>query len=142
MTAPGTAIEPERTVWWVGDEALRWRETFVAWLSGDDSPRPSPMTWRIQIVGRGELSLPRVTTHRPNIESVISPWVVWAIPETGVADLVHLVDHVRRTRHGYAHITAGLVSPVERMILSEVGVAAHVQHPRDWSAHRSLLNHW
>lgn len=68
-----------------------------------------------------------------------APCVVWAIPSAGIVDLVQRIDHVRHTRPGYCHITAGLASPVERMFLSEVGTAAHVQHPCDWSDCRILF---
>ncbi len=139
MTTMNLAREPELIAWWIGDEAYRWQETFLAWLSGADSPSAAPTICRVQLVGRSALSLPRLPMRGNKLAGSSSPLVIWAIPEFGIADLIHQIDHTRHTRSGYTHITAGLVSPRERMVLSEVGVAAHVQKPCDWTAFHHLF---
>lgn len=138
MTITGAEHDSERSLWWVGGEAVAWREAFVLWLCGIDSPRPPEATWRIHLIGRDTLSLPRLTTRWPE-QRRDAPCVVWAIPSSGIVDLVQRIDHVRHTRPGYCHLTAGLASPVERMFLSEVGTAAHVQYPCDWDDCRMLF---
>lgn len=132
MIPTDAAREPDVSVWWMGDDATPWREAFVQWISGTDSPRRLSSTWRIHAVGRDTRSLPRIASRWTGVQPVASSIVVWTIPKEGIADLLHRIDHVRHTRPGYIHLSAGLAAPVERRILGEVGIRAHVQHPRDW----------
>ncbi len=140
MIPTQTAPDTDRSVWWVGDGALRWRDAFVQWLGGPDSPRRPQSTWRLHVAGYHALSLPRLPTRWHTVPHPATPVVVWTIPATGIAELVHRMGHVRHTRPGYLHLSAGLASPAERMHLSEIGVSAHVQSPGDWPVYRKLFD--
>lgn len=133
------AREPGFSVWWMGDDAAAWQEAFVEWIRGADSSRRLSSTWKIHSVPRDARALPRIAMRWTGVHDAASPIVVWTIPETGVANLLQLIDLARHTRPGYRHLSAGLASPKEQRILREVGIRAHVQHPRDWKNCRALL---
>ncbi|TWT56379.1 hypothetical protein CA85_41920 [Allorhodopirellula solitaria] len=140
------AAAPEREVWWVGEEAMAWRESFIELLRSARSPKAHastpedcPQSWRIHLHRRDTLSLPRQPIHGRENGGRSPALVIWAVPSEGIAELVDRIGEARRCRPGYEHLTAGLVSPVERTVLFEVGVRAHLQGPRHWRLHARLL---
>lgn len=141
MIPTDVAWEPDISIWWMGDNAAVWREAFIEWICGADSPRRSQSTWRIHSAPVDTHVLPRITTRWTESQNPATSIVVWAIPNIGIADLLQRIDHIRHTRPGYTHLSAGLASPNEQRILNEVGIRAHVQHPRDWKKCRAMLRY-
>lgn len=141
MIPTHAAQDPDVSVWWIGNNAAAWREAFMEWIRSPDSPRRSPSTWRIHSVPLKNPVLPRITTRWTGVQNPATSIVVWTIPSIGIADLLQRIDHTRHTRPGYTHLSAGLASPNEQRILSEVGIRSHVQDPRDWKNCRSLFGY-
>lgn len=141
MISTDEAREPDVSVWWLGDNAAGWRAAFMDWILGGDLPRRLPSTWKIHSAPLDNPALPRITTRWPGVLIPATSIVVWTIPHIGIADLLHRIDHTRYTRPGYTHLSAGLASPNEQRILSEVGIRVHVQHPCDWKNCRAVLSY-
>ncbi|MCM2369389.1 hypothetical protein [Aporhodopirellula aestuarii] len=141
MITPTQPEDPttKLTIWWVGNSNSPWHDEFVRWIIGPDSPRPTEAKWEILYSEDGSPSLPRATgqpIHSPKCKLGI---VVWTVPSHGIAELLKHIAATRRTRPGYAHVTAGLASPAERLLISEFGVVAHIQHPKDWASWSALF---
>jgi len=112
---------------------------FVRWTESPDSPRRPESTWKLIVADEATPSLPRVTGHATDTQGSMLGLVIWTVPENGISDLLKRIANVCRTKPGYRHITAGLVSPAEQRLLTEVGVTAHVQHAGEWPRCAAVL---
>jgi hypothetical protein len=148
--------EPNKTatdvlLWYVSTPATdadptllknRWRVSLEAWLRGSASPRSATSTWRIQFVELSTFILPR-STAGPNHLANQPHWIiVWMLPDAGLADLINRIARFRRAHPSCLQIAAGLSSPAERIILTQVGVSAHVQQPHEWPICNKIMARW
>ncbi|EMI43881.1 hypothetical protein [Rhodopirellula sp. SWK7] len=146
-TSPKTSATPsvnaapstELSIWWIGSTDSSLHREFVRWIESPESPRRPESTWKLTIADEATPSLPRVFGHATDRHGSIIGIVIWTVPKNGISDLLKRIANVCRTKPGYRHITAGLVSPAEQRLLTEVGVTAHVQHAGEWPRCAAVL---
>ncbi len=120
----------------------RWRVSLEAWLRGSASPRSATSTWRIQFAELNTFTLPRPTAGPSHLASQPHWIIVWMLPDAGVGDLIHRIARLRRAQPSCLQIVAGLSSPTERMVLTQVGISAHLQQPHEWPTCNKIIERW
>lgn len=136
LSAPPQTLRLNRSRWcWIGNERSAYLDALVAWLEATRAESEDDDEIQVQLVSVASIRKVRKVLSKTNADVF-----VWEIDTDGIAGVLDELAWAKRQHASNRHrfLTAGLVSPAERVCLLEAGAELCIETPNDW---RSLAKH-
>lgn len=132
--APTSVSEPNHQWCWIGERDSEYLDSLTQQLAD----------LRPELGDASSIDLSLIDARSPaKLHKILAKTradvFVWAVPTSGISEVLGEIDACRRRHRHSRQIAAGIASPTERLSLFEAGCCWHVEQPHHWGICLSKL---